>query len=171
MAFQISHSPGSLPVPRAEVAGPVATFHQLQQLLERSLRDLHAESRDLESAPERELGQALQRLSGRLHHILAELTNANLFNEEVGAASSDPVLLPVPNSAPLSGGPIHLMTSCDGVVLLANDAAVDGLGLAHIGTMSLAEWIPYEEWRLIRQQLKTGEPPQESVSGKSEKPI
>ena len=164
MAFQISHSPSSLPAPRAEVTGPVATFHQLQQLLEQSLRDLHAESRDLETGADQELGQALQRLSGRLHHILAELTDVNLFDEEVGASSSTPVLAPVHHSAPLSVGPIHLMTSCDGVVLLANDAAVDVLGLAHIGTMSLAEWIPYEEWRLIRQQLKTGEPPQESVT-------
>ncbi len=166
MAFQISHPSGSLRVPRTEATGPVTTFHQLQQILEQSLRDLHAESRDLESAPDQELSQALQRLSGQLQHILAESTDVNLSLEPLSPDSSAPVLGSTSNSVPLSGGPIHLMTSCDGAVLMANDAAVDALGLdlANIGTMALTEWIPYEEWRLIRQQLKTGELPQESVT-------
>ena len=49
---------------------------------------------------------------------------------------------------------------------MANDAAVDALNMdvANIGTVSLAEWIPYEEWRLIRQQLKTIESPKGSVT-------
>ena len=144
----------------------MATFHQLQQLLEQSLRDLHAESHDLESEPDQALSEALQRLSGQLHHILAESTDTNQFNGELGTASPLPALPLVPNSAPLSRGPIHVITSCNGVVQMANDAAVDALGLdlATIGTMSLAEWIPYEEWRLIRQQLKATKPPQEALT-------
>jgi diguanylate cyclase (GGDEF)-like protein/PAS domain S-box-containing protein len=166
LAFQISHPTDRFPVPRAEVTGPVATFHQLQQLLEQSLRDLHAESHDLESAPDQALSEALQRLSGQLHHILAESTDTNHVNGEMGAASSLSALPLAPNSAPFSRGPIHVMTSCDGVVQMANDAAVDALGfdLANIGTMSLAEWIPYEEWQLIRLKLKAAKPPQEALT-------
>ena len=166
MAFQISHSSSRLPVPRAEVPGPVATFHQLQQLLEQSLRDLQEESRDLDSESDEELRLALRRLSSQLHHILAESTEANLFSEEMSVDFSAAGFPLAPNPRLLEEGRIYLMTACDGVVLLANDEAVEVLGLDvdTIGTMSLAEWIPYDEWRLIQQQLKTNEPPQEPVA-------
>ncbi len=142
------------------------TFYQLQQLLEQSLRDFHAESHDLESEPDQALSEALQRLSGQLHHILAESIDTNHFNGELGTASPLPALPLAPHSLPLSRGPIHVMTSCNGVVQMANDAAVDALGLdlATMGTMSLADWIPYEEWRLIRQQLKTEKPPHKALT-------
>jgi len=157
LAFQISYPSGSLPVPRVEMTGPVATFHQLQQLLEQSLRDLQAEAQDEDSSPDRELSQALQRLSSQLQHILAKSTDANIFTEEIHEASPAPIAVAADVPAPLSNSPLHLMTSCDGVVLMANDVAIQALGfdVATIGTMSLREWIPYEEWRLIRQQLKT----------------
>ena len=142
----------------------MATFHQLQQLLEQSLRDLHAESRNLESVQEEELSQALQRLSGRLQHILAESTDANFTHELAGTNFSHSVL--TPEAVSLTKAPLHLMTSCEGVVLMANDPAVAVLGLdvANLGTVSLADWIPYEEWRWIRQQLKGGDLAQESVT-------
>ncbi len=142
----------------------MATFHQLQQLLEQSLRDLHVESKNLESVQEEELSQALQRLSGQLHHILTESTETQLPHDLVSPRSSHSVLTSA--AVPLTEASFHLMTSCEGVVLMANDPAVDMLGLdvANLGTVSLAEWVPYEEWRWIRQQLKTGEPPQESVT-------
>ena len=135
----------------------MATFHQLQRLLQQSIRDLSVDSSDLDAAQEQELSQALQRLSGRLHHILAELTDLDRADAGVVSVLGD---VPAPH------GPIHLMTSCDGVVLMANDAAVDVLKMdvANIGTAELAEWIPYEEWRLIRQQLKSFEPSRGSVS-------
>ena len=162
MSIRLSDLSGSLPALPTEVTKPVATFHQLQLLLEQSLRDLHAESSDLESAQEQELSQALQRLTGRLNDILVESTDSDPSDELVGAGSSPGTSTPY--GVPLSQAPIHLMTSCDGVVLMANDAAVDALNMhvANIGTVSLAEWIPYEEWRLIRQQLKTVEPPKGS---------
>jgi hypothetical protein len=144
----------------------VATFQQLQQLLEQSLRDIHAESSDLESAQEQELSQALQRLTGRLHHILAESTDSDRSDELAVSAFSSASSDSSPSAVPFSQAPIHLMTSGEGVILMANDAAVDSLNMdvANIGTVSLAEWIPYEEWRLIRQQLKTVEPPNGSVT-------
>lgn len=164
MSARISGLSGSLPVAPTEVTRPVATFHQLQQLLEQSLRDLHGGSRDLDSAQEQKLSQALQRLTGRLRHILAESSNSDRSDDFVVSGSS---LSPsTPDSVPLSQPPIHLMTSCDGVILMANDAAVDVLHMdVHsIGTVSLAERIPYEEWRLIQQQLKTLEPQKGSVT-------
>ena len=144
----------------------MATFQQLQQLLEQSLRDLHAESSDLESAQEQELSQALQRLTGRLHHILAESTDLDRSGELAVSGFSSSSSVSDPIAAPISQAPIHLMTSGEGVILMANDAAVDALNMdvADIGTVSLAEWIPYEEWRLIRQQLKTVEPPKGSLT-------
>jgi diguanylate cyclase (GGDEF)-like protein/PAS domain S-box-containing protein len=144
----------------------VATFQQLQQLLEQSLRDLHAESSYLESAQEQELSQALQRLTVRLHHILAESTDSDRSDERAVPAFSPSSSVSAPSPVPFSYGPIHLMTSGEGVILMANDAAVDALNMdvANIGSVSLAEWIPYEEWRLIRQQLKTAEPPKGSVT-------
>ena len=159
---QAFHS-GSLRVPLPEVIRPVATFHQLQQLLEQSLRDLHGGSRELDSAQEQELSQALQRLSGRLHHIFAESQHSDLSDEGVLSASA--LSVSTPDASPLSQSPIHLMTSCDGVILMANAAAIDVLGIEghSIGTVSLAEWILFDEWRLIRQQLKVS-PPQESLS-------
>lgn len=147
----------SLSTSSTEVTRSVATFHQLQRLLQQSLRDLHSESSDLESSQEQELSQSLQRLTGRLHHILAELTD--LDRADAGAVS-------VLGDVSVPRGPIHLMTSREGVVLMANDAAVDALKMdvARIGTVELAEWIPYEEWRLIRQQLKAPDPPRGSLS-------
>ncbi len=144
----------------------MATFQQLQQLLAQSLRDLYAESSDLESAQEQELSQALQRLTGRLNHILAESKDSDHSDELAVSAFSPSSLVSAPSSVPFSHAPIHLMTSGEGVILMANDAAVDALNMdvASIGTVSLDEWIPYEEWRLIRQQLKTVEPPKGSVT-------
>ena len=92
----------------------MATFQQLQQLLEQSLRDLHAESSDLESAQEQELSQALQRLTVRLHHILAESTDSDRSDEQMVSPFSVFFGLSAPSTVPLSQGPIHLMTSCEG---------------------------------------------------------
>ncbi|MDH3769559.1 MAG: PAS domain-containing protein, partial [Nitrospirota bacterium] len=166
MSGRISGLTGSLPAPLTEVTRPVATFQHLQQLLEQSLRDLHAESGDLESAQEQELSEALQRLTGRLHHILAESTDSDRSDELAVSAFSPSSSVSAPSSVPFSQSPIHLMTSGEGVILMANDAAVDALNMdvANIGTVSLAEWIPYEEWRLIRQELKTVEPAKGSVT-------
>ena len=166
MSVRIPDLSSSLPAPPREVIRPVATFQQLQQLLEQSLRDLHAESSDLESVQEQELSQALQRLTGRLHHILAESTDSNRSGELAVSDFSPSSSVSDPSAVPFFQAPIHLMTSGEGVILMANDAAVDALTMdvANIGTVSLAEWIPYKEWRLIRQQLKTVEPPKGSLT-------
>ncbi|MEX0830590.1 MAG: sensor domain-containing diguanylate cyclase [Nitrospirales bacterium] len=142
----------------------MATFQQLQHLLEQSLRDLHAESGHLGSLQEEELSQALHRLSGQLQNILAESTDSN-FPHELAGTNSSHAVLPSENVSRATA-PLHLMTSCEGVVLMANEAAVTVLGLevANFGTVSLADWIPYEEWRWIRQQLKPGDLPQELVT-------
>ncbi len=145
----------NFPVSPSEVKKPVANFHQLQQLLEQSLRDLHAESNEQESAQEKELSQALQRLTGRLNNILVKSTNSDLSSEFVLPDSS--LTASTLDVMPLVQAPIHLMTSSDGVILMANDAAVKALSLDvnNFGALSLAEWIPYQDWNLIREQLKT----------------
>jgi len=140
----------------------MATFDQFQQLLEQSLRDLHAESNNRESAQEQELSQALQRLAGRLNGIFAESNDCDLFDERMVPRSSPIVSV----SAPLPQSSLHLMTSCDGMLLMANDAvlAVLGLDVCRIGAVSIAEWIAYEDWRWIRRELTAVQPPQGSVS-------
>ena len=163
MSLQTSHSTGPLSVSHAEVIGSVERFHQLQQLLTQSLRDLHPESSDVECSEDEELSQALTRLANRLQHILAESTDQNFLNRELHPTS----ILPSPqNPVPSSEVPNHLMISRDGIIQMANDAAVETLGLdvTHIGKMSLAEWIPYEEWRWIRQQLHNTQLPQKGMT-------
>ena len=126
MSVRISDLTGSLPSPPTEVMRPVATFQQLQQLLEQSLRDLHAESSDLESAQEQELSQALQRLTVRLHHILAESTDSDPSDERAVSAFSPSSSVSATSPVPFSQGPIHLMTSGEGIIIMGNDAAIAG---------------------------------------------
>ncbi|MDH5587153.1 MAG: diguanylate cyclase [Nitrospirota bacterium] len=142
------------PVPHAEATRPVATIQQLQQLLEQSLRDLRAESGHLESVQEAELSQALQRLSGRLHHILAESTEAALPQELAEFRSSHQALLP--DAGQPASEPLHFMTSCEGVVVMVNDPALAlfGMDVSSLGKVSVREWIPNEEWQWIRPQLQ-----------------
>ena len=164
MSSQLSHSSEDFPASSTNVTRPSATFQQLQQLLQQSLRDLDSEPNDLESRQERDLSQALERLTGRLRDILAESPSPSDLDEwGISSSSSPPKVL---ESVPLPRGPMHVLTSCDGVIQMANDAAVDALDLDRlsIGTVSFAERIPCEEWRLIRQHLKTMESPQGSVS-------
>ena len=157
MSIRIGSLSSSPPVPPTEGTRPVATFQQLQQLLEQSLRDLHVESSNLESVEEDELSQALQRLSGRLHHILAESTEATIPQNFSGLGSSHSAMLA--DSGQLASAPFHLMTTCEGVVVMANDSALALLGIdvASLGRVSLREWISSEEWRWIRTQLQTGD--------------
>ena len=164
MSVRISRLSDIFPSSPTEVTNPVATFQQLQQLLEQSLRDLPTDSSERGSAQERELIQALQRLSGRLHHILDDSTDSGYSGEMKPSGPSPKTLTPA--TIPLTQGPIHLLTSCDGVILMANDLAVEVLGVdvLSLGTVSLAEWIPYDEWRLIRQHIKSAQPPQDSVT-------
>ena len=135
MSVRIPDLSSSLTAPPREVTRPVATFQQLQKLLEQSLRDLHAESSDLESVQEQELSQALQRLTGRHHHILAESTDSDRSGELAVSGFSPSSSVSDPSAVPFFQVPIHLMTSGEGVILMANDAAVDALTMdvANIG--------------------------------------
>ena len=136
----------------------MVTFQQLQQVLEQSLRDLPIDSHERGSTQERELIQALQRLSSRLHHILAEPTDSGVSDQMRYTGS--PILPSPPISTSLTPEPIHLMTSSDGVILMANDLAMDVLGMdvTGLGKVSVVELIPPDEWRLIRQHFKSAEP-------------
>lgn len=140
----------------------MAMFDQFQHLLEQSLRDLHAGSNNRESAQEEELTQALQRLTVHLNGILAESNDSERSAEQMVSHTSSGVS----SSDSLPQHSFHLMTSCDGVVLMANDAALELLGFdAHsIGTVSLAERIAYDDWKWMCQELKAFQPPQGSVS-------
>ena len=131
----------------------VSHLDQLHQLLERSLRDLDTDAGAIQGSEEQQLSQALERLSGRLHTILTESNDARSTQR---ATIPSAVEAMTSHAAFENEGPVHLVTSCDGVILMANDAAVDVLSLdiRNIGTMSVAEQIPYDEWRFIRQQLQ-----------------
>ncbi len=157
MKIPIPALSSSSSVPPAEVTRPVATFLQLQQLLEQSLRDLRADSSHFESVQEEELSQALQRLSGRLNHILAESTETTIPQELPGLPSS---LSPgMADSGQPGYAPLHLMTTCQGVVMMANDPALNLLGIdgARLGRVSISEWISHEEWQWIRTQLQASD--------------
>jgi diguanylate cyclase (GGDEF)-like protein/PAS domain S-box-containing protein len=141
----------------------VATFNQLHQLLEQSLRDFQAESSDPSDAQEQELSQALHRLTGRFTEILATNSEPSL-SSELQPASDPAASFNVPISLS-DKSQIHFLTSCEGVILMANDAVCDTLGmdLASMGKVSVAEYVPQKEWRVIRSRLRAIDPPQGSV--------
>ncbi len=131
----------------------MATFNQLHHLLEKSLRDFQAESSDLSDTQEQELTQALHRLTGRLTEILS--TNPDPFPTADLPSVCDqtvslraPIFLPEPPQ-------IHFVTSCDGVVLMANEVVGDVLGmdLGEIGQVSIADYVAHEEWKILRSHL------------------
>ncbi len=131
----------------------MASFDQLHQLLEQSLRDIQTEANHEDTVQDKELSEALHRLSGRLNDILAESPSdveqgesveSSLAGDDASACS------PVPRQENL-----HLVTSCEGVVIMANDLVCDvlGLDLAALGSISLSQWIPLKEWRVIHPRL------------------
>jgi diguanylate cyclase (GGDEF)-like protein/PAS domain S-box-containing protein len=131
----------------------VATFDQLHHLLEQSLRDFQAKSSDLSDNQEQELTQALHRLTGRLTEILSTKpslsSTANLPPVGDRAFSlTDFISLPEPTQ-------IHFVTSCEGMVLMANEVVADVLGmdLAQIGQVSIANYVAHEEWQMLRSHL------------------
>ncbi|MCA9422459.1 MAG: diguanylate cyclase [Nitrospira sp.] len=137
----------------------MATFDQLHHLLEQSWRDFQAESSDLSDEQEQELTQALLRLTGRLSEILSTNSNpsptsALLQVNDPTVSLSTPISLPEPSQ-------IHFVTSCDGVVLMANEAVRDllGMDLAQMGQVSIADYIAREEWRILRIHLHGLEAP------------
>ncbi|MEJ2231298.1 MAG: hypothetical protein P8X46_08970 [Nitrospirales bacterium] len=137
----------------------MATFNQLHQLLEQSLRDFQTESSDLSDSQEQELSQALTRLTGRLSEILSTTPEPSQSSEFL--TTGDP---PVSSKAPVSlpdKTQIHFVTSCEGVVLMANDAVCDilGMDLASMGKLSVAEYVPQEvgdDPSLIRRIVAEG---------------
>lgn len=141
----------------------VANFDQFHELLEQSLRDFQAGSSDLSDAQEQELSQALNRLTGRLTEILAT-TPSTPFSSELLAASDLDASLTAPLSLPQKLK-IHFLTSCEGVILMANEAMclVLGMDLACMGKVSVAEYVLQDEWRIIRNQLRAIDPPQGSA--------
>ncbi|PJA77691.1 MAG: hypothetical protein CO149_08110, partial [Nitrospirae bacterium CG_4_9_14_3_um_filter_51_5] len=147
------NTPCGFSLPCVGVKVIVATFDQLHHLFEQSLRDFQAESSDLSDTQEQELTKALHRLTGRLTEILS--TNSD--------SPSPAELLPVRDrtgslTAPISlpeTPQIHFVTSCEGVVLMANEMVGDilGMDLAVMGQVSIADYIAQEEWRILRIHL------------------
>ena len=131
----------------------MATFDQLHHLLEQSLREFQAESSDLSDVQEQELNQALHRLTGRLTEILGTTSDPSLTPEFL-TDNDPPALSKAPNSLS-DTSQIHCVTSCEGVILMANDAMCHVLGMdrARMGKVSMAEYVPEEEWRILRRQL------------------
>ncbi len=141
----------------------MSTFDQFHQLLEQSLRDFQAESSDLSDKQEQELTQALHRLTGRLTEILAT-TPSPSFSSELPVTGDPTGSLKAPIFQP-EKFQIHFVTSCAGVILMANGAMCDVLGMdpASISKVSVAEYVPQDEWRIIRNQLRAIDPPQGSA--------
>ncbi len=131
----------------------MATFDQLHHLLEKSLRDFQSESSDLSDTQEQKLTQALHRLTGRLTKILSTnsepSSNADLLSVcDQTVSLRAPIFLPEPSQ-------IHFVTSCDGVVLMANEVVGDALGidLAEIGQISIADYVALEEWKILQSHI------------------
>jgi diguanylate cyclase (GGDEF)-like protein/PAS domain S-box-containing protein len=129
----------------------VATFDRLHQLLEQSLRDFQAEANDLSDAQEQELSEALHQLTGRFTKILSATS-------EPFPPSAFPITIDS-DEAPIAFSDqfhLHCVTSCDGVILMADETMCEVLGieLARMGKVSLAEYVPLEEWRSICHQLR-----------------
>ncbi|GJL59347.1 MAG: hypothetical protein NPIRA03_22040 [Nitrospirales bacterium] len=142
----------------------MATFERLHHLLEQSLREFQAESSDLSDAQEQELTWALHRLKGRLTEILSTnsdpLPIANLLPVRDHTVSlTPPISLPEPS-------PVHFVTSCDGVILMANEVAGDILGkdLTEIGQVSIADYLAHEEWKVLHSQLCAIDPPRKLLN-------
>ncbi len=165
MSFQIFGLSDMVPAPPTARVASVDTFRQLQHLLEQSLQDIRVEAHGLESGSERELTQSLQRLSERLRHILEGSKDFN-HNKEVNDVSFSELSFFPAFSPSASRNPVNLLTSSDGVVVMANQSAVEALGmnLAHIGRMSIREWMSPEEWQVIQQHLKIEKSLQKSES-------
>lgn len=142
----------------------MATFNQLHQLLEQSLRDFQTESSDFSNAQDHELSQALHQLTGRFNEILGTTSDPSLSPEFL-TASDLPALPKTPISLP-ENFQIHFVTSCEGVVLMANDAMCDVLGIdrARMGSVSIAEYMPQEEWSILRHHLRAARAPHESMN-------
>ncbi len=141
----------------------MASFEHLHQLVEQSLRDIQADSREGHSLKTREFSEALQRLSGRLNDMLAE-TPRTMVSEESMSQTHPTVSSPSPSEIP-EHHHLHVMTSCDGHVLMANDLACDvlGLDLGVLGTVSLSDWIPQKEWEVICPRLQESRVPHEPM--------
>jgi diguanylate cyclase (GGDEF)-like protein/PAS domain S-box-containing protein len=129
----------------------VATFDRLHQLLEQSLRDFQAEASDLSDVQEQELSQALHRLTGRFTKILSATSEP--FPPPAFPTTNASFEAPIALSDKFH---LHCVTSCEGVILMADDAVCEVLGieLASMGKVGLAEYVPQEEWRSIRNQLR-----------------
>lgn len=142
----------------------MATFDQLHHLLEQSLRDFQAESSDLAGTQEQELTQALQRLTGRLTEILSTKSDPSPTAEllpvrDQTVSLTAPISLPEPPQ-------IHFVTSCDGVVLMANEMVSDilGMDLAEMGQVSVADYVVQEEWKILRIHLRALDAPCKSLN-------
>ena len=137
----------------------MATFERLHHLLEQSLRDFQAESSDLSDTQEQELTQALHRLRGRLTQILSTKSDpppiANFLPD------GDQRVLFTDSIAPLEFSQIHFVTSCDGMILMANAVGNNmlGMNLAEIGQVSIADYVAHEEWQNLRSHLCAIEAP------------
>jgi diguanylate cyclase (GGDEF)-like protein/PAS domain S-box-containing protein len=133
----------------------MATFNQLQQLLEQSLRNFQAEKYDCSEVQEdeQELDQALHHLTHRLSGILRTTSEPSSTSEPLSAEEQ---AVSPPAHVSFSANPqIYFVTSGEGVIRMASDAACEMLGMesARIGSTSIAEFVPQEEWRSIRNHL------------------
>jgi len=129
-------------------------LEQVQQAVEASLRELAQAAEAPSSTQERELSHTLQVLSDRLKHILS--SSDSIVPSETVLARAD-VVSPTEPSQKVGECPtFYFLTSPEGIILTACGVACEVLGLEwhQLGTMSLKELIPDEEWKAISQILQ-----------------
>lgn len=140
-------------------------FEQLHQLLEQSLRDFQAESHVCSDTQEQDLTQALDRLTDRLTEILTTTSDFSPSPHRPTAKDSLVASMTLPLTAKTQ---FHCVTSCEGLILMATDAAFEILGMdrARMGALTMAEFVPQEEWRSFYSHLQdvtAGHEPLKSV--------
>ncbi|MGE0473240.1 MAG: diguanylate cyclase [Nitrospirales bacterium] len=136
-------------------------LHHVQQAVEASLREFTVQSQAPLSSQEQELSQSLQALSDRLKHILSapnSLTPSEFLKkrEEV----RERVVQPFDRPQPLGdSSSFCVSTSPEGTILSACDKACEVLGfnVDGLGSISLSDILPHEEWKVIHQVLREAE--------------
>lgn len=136
-------------------------LHHVQQAVEASLREFTVQSQAPLSSQEQELSESLQALSDRLKHILSVSkppVSADFLEpkEDVGEAES---FLPEWFGPPLESLSFCLSTSQEGTILSACEKACGVLGIdkSGLGAISVSDFLPGEEWEMIRQAIHAGE--------------
>ena len=132
-------------------------LQHVQQAVEASLREFAQVAETPLSSEERALGQTLRTLSERLKYLLAspELSTSSPSFQETSSAS----WMAAWSQRHVQVPPCYFVTSSNGTILTACENACSVLGIDQygLGIVSLRDFIPSDEWKLIHQMLQKDE--------------